>query len=648
MPGAYCRELAKLQDQIPPFATPVALRFLEAELGAPPTQLFREISAEPVAAASLGQVYKARLLSGEVVAVKVQRPGLVDKLALDAHLLRVVAAPLQRYLQARSDFVGLVDETVGRMFEEVDYTREGRNAERFAALYATNSSDHSKGGGKIKRKTGGGGKAGVKVPAIFWNQTTRRVLTMEWIDGIKLTDHEAIKEANLNVQQLVDQGVMCSLQQLLEEGYFHADPHPGNLVVTREGQLVYFDFGMMSDMRREYRIGLIRTLVHFVNRDAVGLAKDFEILGFLPPGANLDKITEALRESFAAQGSRANMDFQGIMMQLSSVMYEFRFRLPPEFAMVIRALGSLEGTATSLDPSFKVVASAYPFIVGRLLVEAGPEMRVILRELLIRPNGTIRWHRLERLVIAVTEQTRLNQTGSSIKNDESSGVDTLAGVGLRGAFDRKAVVAAAADLIDFILSDSGIMVRVGIVRDIVHAADVAFQESLYGSIPLRSGLKQSANEGDGKGGMDGQEIGVDRGAESGGVEVWGEGGDNRFSDKGQRNGDLGRGNEETTTELEADFRLEKEISNEKGDTSTNQQNEGENAGERIASGFQATAQSLRSAPELWLPLLLRTVARRESQAMGAAVLGGVSECYTKATADASWLALSKWLREAGR
>jgi aarF domain-containing kinase len=195
------------------------------------------------------------------------------------------------------------------------------------------------------------------------------------------------------------QGVLSSLRQLLEEGYFHADPHPGNVVVTREGVLAYFDFGMMSEFRWEYRIGLIRTLVHFVNRDSEGLAKDFVMLDFIPPGTDLGPIAHELQASFGDEETKSQLDFQGIMNQLWTVMYKFNFRLSPEYAMVVRALGSLEGTATTLDPGFKVVSNAYPFIVGRLLADPDPKMRETLRELLIRNNGSIRWHRLERLVV---------------------------------------------------------------------------------------------------------------------------------------------------------------------------------------------------------------------------------------------------------
>lgn len=302
------------------------------------------------------------------------------------------------------------------MFEEVDYLQEGQNAERFGRLYGLHTpnkcrhafnqaeprthtqveTERAKAYPDPSRDPGDGV---VKVPKIYWEFTTKGILTMEWIDGIKLTDRDALLAAKLDIQQLVDQGVLSSLRQLLEEGYFHADPHPGNVVVTRDGVLAYFDFGMMSEFRREYRTGLIRTLIHFVNRDSEGLAKDFVMLDFIPPGTDLGPIAHELQASFGDEETKSQLDFQGIMNQLWTVMYKFNFQLSPEYAMVVRALGSLEGTATTLDPGFKVVTNAYPFILGRLLADPDPQMRETLRELLIRNNGSIRWHRLERLVV---------------------------------------------------------------------------------------------------------------------------------------------------------------------------------------------------------------------------------------------------------
>ncbi|CAN1184915.1 Uncharacterized protein sll0005 [Linum perenne] len=477
LPSVYCQELSKLQDQIPPFPTRIAVKSIESQLGRPISELFADISPEPIASASLGQVYKAHLHSGELVAVKVQRPGMTHLLTLDALLFNMIGGQLKRFAKARKDllvavnemvsFLCILDYQVRHMFDEIDYILEAKNAERFALLYGCKSS----------AKFVDGEDNCVKVPKIFWNYTRKAVLTMEWIDGIKLTNEARLNEACLDRRKMIDQGLYCSLRQLLEVGFFHADPHPGNLVATDSGHLAYFDFGMMGDIPRHYRVGLIQVLVHFVNRDSLGLANDFLSLGFLPEGENIKPVADALRASFA-DDSRQSRDFEAIMNQLYDVMYDFNFSLPPDYALVTRALGSLEGTAKALDPNFKVVESAYPFVIGRLLADPNPDMRRILRELLIRYDGSIRWNRLERLMAAISEQSPSESDDGEAVNSKQDSSNPL---GWK-SFDMRAVVSATEDLLLFVLSEKGSRVRVFLLRDIVKAADAFLEDEVLGDI----------------------------------------------------------------------------------------------------------------------------------------------------------------------
>ncbi|MGB3137336.1 MAG: AarF/UbiB family protein, partial [Nodosilinea sp.] len=221
----FLDELTKLQDQLPPFPTTEAMAIIEAELDYSPKEIFSSLSPLPVAAASLGQVYRGRLFSGEEVAVKVQRPSLRPVLCRDLYLMRWAASWLGLFLPLNlgHDLTLIVDEFGTKLFEEIDYINEGRNAERFAANFE--------------------GDITVKVPIIYWPYCGQRVLTLEWIDGCKLTDMGALQRYNLNPDQLIQIGVTAGLRQLLEFGFFHADPHPGNLFALADGRMAYIDFG---------------------------------------------------------------------------------------------------------------------------------------------------------------------------------------------------------------------------------------------------------------------------------------------------------------------------------------------------------------------------------------------------------------------
>ncbi len=390
---AYLEELTRLQDQIPPFANEIAYRFIEEELGDRPEQIYAELSPEPIAAASLGQVYKGKLKTGETVAVKVQRPDLQETIAVDLYILRRMATWANKNIKRlRSDLVAILDEFGGRIFEEMDYINEGENAERFAKLY-----------GHLKD---------VYVPKIYWQYTHRRVLTMEWIVGTKLTQVDAIRAQGIDARYIIEVGVQCSLRQLLEHGFFHADPHPGNLLATPDGQLAYLDFGMMSEIKPYQRYGLIEAVVHMVNRDFEGLARDYVKLDFLTPETDLTPIIPALSQIFgnALGASVAELNFKSITDQLSALMYEYPFRVPAYYALIIRSLVTLEGIAIYIDPNFKVLSEAYPYISKRLLTDPAPELRESLRDLLFK-DGRFRWNRLENLLknARSSEEYNLNQ-----------------------------------------------------------------------------------------------------------------------------------------------------------------------------------------------------------------------------------------------
>ncbi len=381
-------ELIKLQDQLPPFDSAQAFKIIEAELDRKISETYSEISPEPVAAASLGQVYKARLLTGEEVAVKVQRPNLLPILSLDLYLMRWAAGWLGPLLPLNlgHDLCLIVDEFGIKLFEEIDYINEGRNAEKFATNFADDPT--------------------VKVPSIYWRYTAKCVLTLEWIDGIKLTDMASVKAAGLDTDSLIEVGVRSGLRQLLEHGFFHADPHPGNLFALADGRMAYIDFGMMDQMEETTKENLVDSVVHLINKDYLELAKDFVKLGFLTPDTDIMPIVPALESVLGdIVGEKvADFNFKTITDQFSGLMYDYPFRVPAKFALIIRSLVTEEGLALTLNPDFKIVEVAYPYVARRLLNGESPALRRRLIEVLFR-DGKFQWNRLEDM-IAITRSDR--------------------------------------------------------------------------------------------------------------------------------------------------------------------------------------------------------------------------------------------------
>lgn len=442
VPPVFMDELAELQDQLPPFPNAIAFQFIRDALGSAASEVYAEISDNPIAAASLGQVYKGKLKTGELVAIKVQRPGIAEGIALDMYILRGIGTWLKKTFKfVRTDLAAILDEFASRIFEEMDYTFEGQNAEKFAKYY-----------GQLE---------GIYVPKIYWNYTAKRVLTMEWIEGIKLTNVQKVKEAGFDSRHIIEVGVQCSLRQLLDYGYFHADPHPGNLLVMGDGSLAYLDFGMMSQVSAEQRFGLIEAIVHLVNRDFTALSQDYVRLGFLSEDIDFAAIVPALSQVFnPPEGqSLTEMNFKDMTDQLSQIMYDYPFQVPAYYALIIRSLVTLEGIAFSVDPKFKVLAVAYPYVANRLLNDSSPELKMALKDLLFR-DGEFRWNRLENLL---------------------SNAQTNPDYNLNGTLDKG---------IDFLLSDRSEFMHDRIIDEIVKGIEVetnkrlpaSFRSSVIGDI----------------------------------------------------------------------------------------------------------------------------------------------------------------------
>lgn len=423
LPPEYLKELQKLQDQLPPFSNDIAFSMIEAELNAKVDDIFEYIDPVPVAAASIGQVYSARLRdTGEKVAVKVQRPDCERIISLDIYILRNLSGTINRLLKLIGrdiDLQSIIEEFGKLIYEEIDYLCEARNADRFMELY--------------------GSLPNVNVPRVYWKYTNRRVLTMQWMEGQRLT---STKLSGKN-SDLVRAMVQCSLRQMLENGYFHADTHMGNLLAS-EGALTYLDFGMMSMVEPKQRYGIIEAVVHMVNRDFDALAKLYVRLGFLPPETELEPIVDALEDALpdVLGASVGELNFKSVIDKLGSVMYQYPFRLPPYYTAVIRCLGVLEGVAIQVDPNFKILNESYPYIASRLLTDPAPELQEALQALLFDSDGRPRWSRLESLL------------------ENAAGTDD---------YD---VSLAVEQLISFLLSPKGKVVRYNLADELTNELDL--------------------------------------------------------------------------------------------------------------------------------------------------------------------------------
>lgn len=384
----FLEELIKLQDQLPCFDNKTAFAIIEMDLGRPINDIFREISPYPVAAASLAQVYRARLYSDEEVAVKVQRPQLLPLISLDLYLMRIGAGLFAPFLPLNlgHDLTLIVDEFGVKLFEEMDYVNEGRNAEKFAANFSDDPH--------------------VKVPQIYWEYSSHRLLTLEWINGFKLNEMDKVRAAGIDPNRIIEIGVTTGLRQLLEHGFFHADPHPGNLFATLDGRMAYIDFGMMDQLDNVTKETIASSIVQLINKDYQALARDFVELGFLAPQTDIEPIIPALEKVLgkAIGESVGEFNFKTITDEFSNLMYEYPFRVPAKFALIIRSLVTQEGLALSLNPDFKIVEISYPYVSRRLLTAETPELRRQLLEVLFK-DGKFQWHRLENmLAIARSDQ----------------------------------------------------------------------------------------------------------------------------------------------------------------------------------------------------------------------------------------------------
>jgi predicted unusual protein kinase regulating ubiquinone biosynthesis (AarF/ABC1/UbiB family) len=346
-PGEYVEELSKLQDRVPAFPYEQCREIIDQDFGKSVEQLFRNFDPVPLAAASLGQVHKAQLYSGADVVVKVQRPGLKQLFEVDLAILKGIARYFQNHPKwgRGRDWLGIYDECCRILWEEIDYLNEGRNADTFRRNFR-----HCD---------------WVQVPRVCWQFSSPRVLTLEYLPGIKISNYEALEASGLDRKQLAQMGAKAYLQQLLNDGFFHADPHPGNIAVSPQGQLIFYDFGMMGRITSNLREKLMETLFGIANKDGDRVVKSLIEVGALAPTGDMSPVRRSIQymlDNFMDQPFE-EQSIAAISDDLYEIAYDQPFRFPATFTFVMRAFSTLEGVGKGLDPEFNFMEVAQPFAI---------------------------------------------------------------------------------------------------------------------------------------------------------------------------------------------------------------------------------------------------------------------------------------------
>lgn len=364
-PGEYVEELAKLQDKVPAFSYEQVEAIIEKELGKKIPELFHNFEPIPLAAASLGQVHKAVLHTGESVVVKVQRPGLKKLFEIDLQILKGITRYFQNHPKwgRGRDWLGIYEECCRILWEEIDYLNEGRNADTFRRNFR--------------------GYDWVNVPRIYWRYATSRVLTLEYLPGIKISQYEALEAAGLDRKAIARQGAQAYLLQLLNSGFFHADPHPGNIAVSANGALIFYDFGMMGRIKSNVREGLMETLFGIAQKDGDRVVQSLIDLGAIAPTDDMGPVRRSVQymlDNFMDKPFE-NQSVAAISDDLYEIAYNQPFRFPATFTFVMRAFSTLEGVGKGLDPEFNFMEVAKPYAMQLMTDMNGSEGNSFLNEL---------------------------------------------------------------------------------------------------------------------------------------------------------------------------------------------------------------------------------------------------------------------------
>ncbi|MCU1596585.1 MAG: putative unusual protein kinase [Glaciihabitans sp.] len=422
LPPEITKELEGLQDEVPPVPFPAIRALAEAELGVTLERAYSFVDPTPVAAASLGQVHRARLSEQDAaetgllnVVVKIQRPGIEKIIDVDLRALRRVGGWLSRVrlVSDRVDMPALVEEFAFTSLEEIDYLHEAAGAERFAEDFADD--------------------ARVSVPDLVWERTTRRVLTMQDVTAIKINDVEELRAAGIDPSEVANDFAAVMFDQLFEHGYFHADPHPGNIFVTpldgtggpeadegsRAWKFTFVDFGMMGDVPDTLRQGLRKVLIAAASRDGKGMVDGIRDVGVLLPSADTVQLERAMTKLFARFGGMGfaelqkvdPREFRAFAVEFGDVVRSLPFQLPENFLLIVRAMSLTSGMCSSLDPAFNIWNAVEPYSAQLIRAEGGNLVQDVAKRALSTLGLVARLpQRLDNLTTRLDEGTLSVQT----------------------------------------------------------------------------------------------------------------------------------------------------------------------------------------------------------------------------------------------
>ena len=408
LPLEYVQALGQLQDKVPPFGGDQAIALIEAELGNSIHTLYRDFDRFPLAAASLGQVHKARLHTGEDVIVKVQRPGLDKLFTLDFQALHKLERFCFRYLPwtRKYELATIYNEFFNLLYQEIDYIQEGKNADKFRE----NFNNYPQ----------------VTAPKIYWRYTTTKVLTMEYLPGIKINDRQTLEACGLNAKQINQIGICCYLKQLLIDGFFQADPHPGNMAVSQDGNLIIYDFGMMVELKPLAKDQMVKTFWAVLKKDAEELTVSLIDMGLIVEVSDMKPIKRMLTfilDKFTEKPINVK-EFGQMRNELYAMFEQQPFRLPAQMTFIIKSLTTLDGIARVLDPEYNMVAAAQPFIrsiavskgQGNVIAEFGRQAKSFIQYKLTKPSAAeLLIYRLEKRI----EEGELQFRVLSVESDRT-------------------------------------------------------------------------------------------------------------------------------------------------------------------------------------------------------------------------------------